>query len=68
MLAILHVLAVGFENARVGTGLGKNFAEHREIETERIAERETFGKSGGIDVHDHVNERLHLGGLARAAT
>ncbi len=38
VLAVLHIFTVGFQHARVGAGLGKNFAQHREIETERVAQ------------------------------
>ena len=64
VVAVLHVFAVGFEHARVCAGLLRNFAQHRQIKPERVAEAETFGEPGGVDVHDHVNQRLHLGGFA----
>ena len=47
--------------------MGENFAEHREIQAEGGAEAEAFGEAGGVDVHDHVDERLHLRGLAGGA-
>ena len=31
VVAVLHVLAIGFKDAGVGTGLRKNFAQHGEI-------------------------------------
>ena len=31
------------------------------------AESEALGEAGGVDVHDHVDERLHLRGLAGVA-
>ena len=31
---------------------------------ERGAEPEAFGQTGGVDVHDHVDQRFHLGGFA----
>ena len=67
VVAVLHVFAVGLEHARIGAGLGKDFAQHREIEPERVAEAEAFGESGGVDVHHHVDERLDLRRLAGAA-
>ena len=66
VIAVLHVLAVGLQHARVGAGLGKDFAQHGEIEPERVAQAETFGEAGGVDVHHHVDQRLHLRGLARS--
>ena len=48
VIAILHVLAIGFENARVGTGLRENLAQHGEIEPERGSE--AFGESGGVAI------------------
>ena len=48
VIAILHVLAIGFENARVGTGLRENLAQHGEIKPERGSE--AFGESGGVAI------------------
>ena len=67
VVAVLHVLAVGLEDLRVGARLGKHFAQHGEIEPERGAEAEALGKTGGVDVHDHVDEGFYLGGLAGGA-
>ena len=64
VIAVLHVFAIGLENARVGAGLGENFAQHGEIKPERGTEAEAFREPGGVDVHDHVDERLHFRGLA----
>jgi hypothetical protein len=64
MFAILHVFAVGLQDARIGAGLRKNFAEHREVKAERLAEAEAFREAGGVDVHDHVDERFDVRGLA----
>ena len=52
------------KHARIGAGFAENFAQHREIEPERVAQAEPFGEPGGVDVHDHVNERLDLRGFA----
>ena len=67
VVAVLHVLAVGLEHAGVGAGLRKHFAEHGEIKPERGSEAETLGESGGVDIHDHVDQSLHLRGLAGGA-
>ncbi len=67
VLAVLHIFAVGFEHARVGASLRKNFAQHLQIETERGAESETFGQAGRVDIHHHVDERFHFRGFARLA-
>ena len=65
--AILHVFAVGFEDLGGGAGLGEDFAEGVEVEAEGVAQPEAFGEAGGVDVHDHVDERLDLSGLAGGA-
>ena len=67
VVAVLHVLAIGFEDAGVGTGLRKNFAQHGEIKPKGGSKSEAFGKSGGIDIHHHVDERLHLRRLTRGS-
>ena len=36
-----------------------------EVEPQRIAKPKPFGKSGGVDVHDHVDERFDLRRAAR---
>ena len=64
VVAVLHILTISFENPRVGTGLRENLAQHGEIKTECGSEAEAFGESGGVDIHHHVHERLHLRGLA----
>ena len=43
VIAVLHVFAVGLQNARRRAGLSEDFAQHREIEPERITQSETFG-------------------------
>ena len=50
-----------------GAGLREHFAQHREIESERVAKSETLGQAGGVDVHHHVDERFHLRRFARLA-
>ena len=55
------------KHAGIRAGLRKHFAQHREIEAERVAEPEAFGEPGGVDVHDHVDERFHLRGFAGRA-
>ena len=55
MIAILHIFAVRLENARSGPGLGKDFTQHGQIETERFAQAEAFREARGVDVHHHVN-------------
>ena len=60
MLAVLHVFAIGLQNARSGAGFGKNFAQHGEIEPERVAQAKTFRQASGIDVHHHVDQRFYL--------
>jgi hypothetical protein len=42
VVAILHVFAVGFEDAGVGTGLRKNLAQHRQVKPERGSESQAF--------------------------
>ena len=32
-----------------------------------FSQAETFGEARGVDVHDHVDESFHLGGLAGLA-
>jgi hypothetical protein len=64
VVTVLHILTVGFEDLGVGSGLEENLAQHREIETERRAESEALGEGRGVDVHDHVDERLYLRGLS----
>src|SRR5437773_8405821 len=46
-------------------GLRKDFAERFQIESKRVAERESFGQAGGVDVHHHVDQRFHFRGFAR---
>src|ERR1700682_5172994 len=43
VVVVLHVLAVGLQDARIGAGLREDFAQHRQIQSERFAEAETFG-------------------------
>ena len=59
--------AVGLEHARVGAGLREHLAQHRQVEPERVAQAQPFGQAGGVDVHDHVDERFDLGRLAAPA-
>ena len=67
VVAVLHVFAIGLEDLGISARLGKHFAQHGEIEPERGAEAEALGKTGGVDVHDHVDEGFYLGGLAGGA-
>lgn len=64
VIPVFHILAVGCEHAGIRSGLGKHFHYHVEVELQRTGESETFRESGGVDVHDHVNERLDLGRFA----
>ena len=45
MVAVLHILAVGFENLRVCTGLGKNLAQEGEIKAKREAKKKREKKA-----------------------
>ena len=62
-----HVFGVGFEHARVGSGLAENVAEHFEVDPEGVADAEAFGECGGVNVHDHVDECFDLRGFAGRA-
>ena len=53
--------------ARVRAGLAKDFANIFRINAQRRAEGESFGQTCGVDVHDHVDQRFHLGGFTRLA-
>ena len=64
VFAVLHVFTIGLEDAGIRAGLGEDFAEDGEIDTKGFAEREPFREAGGVDVHDHVDERFDVGGLA----
>ena len=65
VVPVLHVFAISSQDPGVGTCLGKNLAQEGEIKAKRSSETETFGESGGVDIHDHVDECLDLSGLAR---
>ena len=67
VIAVLHVFAISLQNARRRAGLSEDFAQHREIEPERVTQPQTFGQAGGVDVHDHVDERFHFRRFARLA-
>ena len=67
VVAVAHVLAVGLEHAGVGTGLGENLHDHVQVEAKRIGQSQPLGQAGGVDVHHHVDESLHLRGLAGLA-
>ena len=45
VVAILHVFAVGLQDARGGAGLRENFAQHREIEPERVAQTQALRRA-----------------------
>ena len=62
VIAFLHVFAISFEDAGVGSGLGEHFAKHFEIVAEGRAQAQSFGQSGGVDVHDHVDKGFDFGG------
>ena len=64
VLAGDHVATVGLEDAGIGPGLGEDFADHFQVVTEGGGEAEPFGEAGGVDVHHHVDEGLHLGGFS----
>ncbi len=46
MVAVLHVLPIRDQHARGGAGLAEDFADHGEIEAERIRQAEPFGEAG----------------------
>src|SRR5207244_7536271 len=53
VVAVLHIFAIGFQDARRRAGLRKDFTERFQIKSKRVAQRESFGKAGGVDVHHH---------------
>ena len=61
MVAFLHIFAIGSQHPGVRTGLGKNLAQRGEIQPQRLAQPQALGQAGGIDVHNHVHQRLDLG-------
>src|ERR1017187_477670 len=67
MVAVLHVLAVGLENLRVGAGLREDLAQHRQVQPEGFAQTEALRQASRVDVHDHVDERFDLGRLPSRA-
>ena len=67
MVAVLHVLAVGHEDARRGARLGEHLAHQRQVEPQRMGEAQALGEARRVDVHDHVDQGLHLSGPARRA-
>jgi hypothetical protein len=54
VLAVLHIFAIGLEHGRVCPGLGKNFSQHRQVETESGAEAQTFREPSSVDVLEAV--------------
>src|SRR5437763_16176838 len=64
---VLHVFAVGLQNARRRADFRKNFAQHSKIKAHRVAHAKPLGKTGSIDVHYHVTQCLYLGCLSRFA-
>ena len=50
-----HILGICFQYAGVGPGLGKDFANHIEVEPQGIGNAESFSQGGGIDVHHHID-------------
>ena len=65
VLPIDHVLAVGRDHARGGARLREHLQEHVRVEPERGTQSKSLRKARGIDVHDHVDQGLHLSGGAR---
>ena len=57
-----HVGPIGFEHPGVRAGLAEHFADHVKIMTQRIGQAQAFGEPGGVDVHHHVDQRLHFRG------
>jgi hypothetical protein len=54
VLAVLYIFAIGLEHGRVCPGLGKNFSQHRQVETESGAEAQTFREPSSVDVLEAV--------------
>jgi hypothetical protein len=67
VLAVLHVFAIGFQHAGGCARLGKHLSQQFQIETERGAEGKSLCQPRGVDIHHHVDERLHLCGFASLA-
>ena len=65
VVAVLHIFAIGFQDARRRAGLRKDFTERFQIKSKRVAQRESFGKAGGVDVHHHVDQCFHFCRLTR---
>ena len=42
-------------------GLREHLTQHRHVEPERRTQAQPFREAGGVDVHDHVDQRLDLG-------
>ena len=49
----------------LANGTGKTVSEV--FKSERVAQPQTFGEPGSVDVHHHVDQRLHFGGFTRFA-
>lgn len=62
-----HVGGVGFEDARVGAGLGEDLADEIKVVTESGGEAEAFGEACGVDIHDHIDEGFDLSSGSRTA-
>src|SRR5712691_4550936 len=46
VVAVLHIFAISFQDARRRAGLRKDFTERFQIKSKRVAQRESFGKAG----------------------
>ena len=67
MIASDHVFAVGLKHTRIRTGLREDLHQQFQIEAQCLAHAQSLGKTGGIDVHHHIDQGLHLSRFARAS-
>ena len=58
MLALDHVIRIGFEDAGIGTRLAEYRAQHFEVDSESPADTETFRKAGGESAVDFLKITL----------
>ena len=55
------------EHAGAGPGFAEDLAQHRQVQPEGAGETEALRQAGGVDVHDHVHQRLDLCGATGTA-
>ena len=52
-----------FQHARIGAGLNKHFAQHRQVEAQCRPQSQTFCQGRRIGVHHHIHEGFYVGGF-----